>query len=146
MGAKSLRLERWRWLPPRFAAPPLVVNIPEFRMHAGDPGQRWSMKVVVGKAYRHRTPVFAAEMKHVVFRPYWMVPPSIVKKELAPKIARMGFDHLEIPIDDPKTLDFKKCGEIIRNAGISSISCCGFSTNALNRARNAPAMAPSIKR
>ncbi len=82
-----LTLERWRWLPRRFEAPPIVVNIPEFRLHGGDPGQRWSMRVVVGKAYRHRTPVFAADMRYVVFRPYWNVPVQIQREELAPRIA-----------------------------------------------------------
>jgi len=55
----------------------------------------------------------------------WTAPLTTEELEvLAPKIAKMGFNHLEIPIDDPKTLDFKKCAEIITKAGISSISCC----------------------
>lgn len=45
-------------------------------------------------------------------------------EDLAPKIAKMGFDHIEIPIDDPKTLDFKKVGGIVKKAGINSISFC----------------------
>lgn len=55
----------------------------------------------------------------------WTAPLTTEELEvLAPKIAKMGFNHIEIPIDDPKTLDFKKCAEIIKKAGISSISCC----------------------
>jgi D-psicose/D-tagatose/L-ribulose 3-epimerase len=55
----------------------------------------------------------------------WTAPLTTEELEvLAPKIAKMGFNHIEIPIDDPKTLDFMKCGEIIKKAGISSISCC----------------------
>lgn len=55
----------------------------------------------------------------------WTAPLTTEELEvLAPKIAKMGFDHIEIPIDDPKTLDFKKCREIIQKAGISSISVC----------------------
>ena len=55
----------------------------------------------------------------------WTAPLTTEELEvLAPKIAKMGFDHIEIPMDDPKTLDFKKCGEIIKKAGISSISFC----------------------
>ncbi len=80
----ALTIERWRWLPRRFAAPPLVVNIPEFHLHAADPAHRLLMKVVVGRAYRHRTPVFAAEMTHVIFRPFWNVPLSIQREELVP--------------------------------------------------------------
>ena len=55
----------------------------------------------------------------------WTAPLTTEELEvLAPKIASMGFDHIEIPMDDPKTLDFKKCGEIIKQAGISSVSFC----------------------
>jgi D-psicose/D-tagatose/L-ribulose 3-epimerase len=55
----------------------------------------------------------------------WTAPLTTDELEvLAPKIAKMGFNHIEIPIDDPKTLDFKKCLEIITKAGITSISCC----------------------
>jgi len=55
----------------------------------------------------------------------WTAPITLAELEvLAPKIAAMGCDHIEIPIDDPKTLDFKKLGEIINQAGIFSISFC----------------------
>ena len=46
------------------------------------------MKVVVGKAYRHKTPVFSSEMTHLIFRPYWDVPLSIQRAELVPKIVK----------------------------------------------------------
>jgi len=90
----ELALERWRWLwrwlPPHFSEPPIVVNIPEFKLRAFDDGYRpvLTMKVVVGKAYRHRTPVFAQDMKYVIFRPYWDVPPSIQRGELVPEIEK----------------------------------------------------------
>jgi D-psicose/D-tagatose/L-ribulose 3-epimerase len=55
----------------------------------------------------------------------WTAPLTTEELEvLMPKIAGWGFDHIEIPIDDPKDFDFKKCGEIVRKAGISSISFC----------------------
>ena len=46
------------------------------------------MNVVVGRAYRTQTPVFAKDMRYVIFRPYWNVPLSIQRGELTPKIAR----------------------------------------------------------
>jgi murein L,D-transpeptidase YcbB/YkuD len=66
----QLTLERWRWLPHQFQRPPIIVNIPEFRLRAVDEQYHWVlfMKVVVGRAYRHRTPVFAANIKSVIFR------------------------------------------------------------------------------
>ena len=86
----QLTLERWRWGPLSFARPPIVVNIPEYRLRALD--NRYEpeleMKVVVGGAYRRQTPVFTNDMTHVIFRPYWNVPLSIQRAELVPKIVK----------------------------------------------------------
>lgn len=91
----ELTLERWRWLPHQFDRPPIIVNIPEFRLHAiaEDHRQVLTMKVVVGKAYGHKTPVFATKMDSVLFRPYWNVPYSIQRKEIVPDI-RKNWDYL----------------------------------------------------
>lgn len=86
----QLTLERLRWLPHQFHPSPIVVNIPEFRLRAVDEQYHWIlfMKVVVGRAYGHQTPVFASNIKAVVFRPYWNVPLSIVRAELLPHIEK----------------------------------------------------------
>ncbi|HWB87203.1 MAG TPA: L,D-transpeptidase family protein [Bryobacteraceae bacterium] len=86
----QLTLERWRWVPHSFPHPPIVVNIPEFRLRAlnGNYASELDMKVVVGGAYRHQTPIFEAEMKYLIFRPYWEVPRSILRAELLPKIEK----------------------------------------------------------
>ncbi len=85
-----LSMERWRWAPASFDAPPIVVNIPEFRLRAydGNLSVGLTMPVVVGKSYPGRkTPVFAGSMTYLVFRPYWNVPPSIARAEIRPKMA-----------------------------------------------------------
>ncbi len=86
----QLTLDRWRWMPHQFDRPPIVVNIPEFRLHVvNDEYQTGlSMKVVVGKAYQHKTPVFANQIKSVIFRPYWNVPFSIQRAEILPHIQK----------------------------------------------------------
>jgi len=86
----QLTLERWRWLPHQFDRPPIIVNIPEFRLHANNDSYQWafSTKVVVGKSYRHKTPVLASQLKYVIFRPYWNVPLSIQRQELLPDIEK----------------------------------------------------------
>jgi L,D-transpeptidase YcbB len=82
-------LERYRWLPPDFPQPPILVNIPEFRLRTLRRSASYlSMNVVVGKAFRTQTPVFADEMRYVIFRPYWNVPTSIARNELWPKADR----------------------------------------------------------
>ena len=37
------------------------------------------MRVIVGKAMRTQTPVFTRDMTYIVLRPYWNVPPSILR-------------------------------------------------------------------
>lgn len=86
----QLALERWRWLPHESAQPPIMVNIPEFGLHAYNAELQWalSMKVVVGKAYRRQTPMFDGDLKLVIFRPPWNAPLSIQRSELVPKIQK----------------------------------------------------------
>lgn len=90
-----LTLERWRWVPAQFAHPPIIVNIPEFilRCWNAQDHNELQMRVVVGKAFHHKTPVFAALMRYVIFRPYWNVPPNIQQAEMVPKI-RKDADYL----------------------------------------------------
>ncbi len=94
-------LERWRWLPNNYVNAPLMVNLPEFvlRGYQGEgPGHTldFTMKVVDGKALgEHDTPVFVRDMKYLIFRPYWTVPMSIIKKELTAHIEKSGVGYLK---------------------------------------------------
>ncbi len=90
-------LERWRWLPNEYVNAPLMVNLPEFVLRGYNPNHTldFTMKVVVGKVVGdHDTPVFAHEMKYLIFRPYWNVPTSIIKKELSGHIEKSGVGYL----------------------------------------------------
>lgn len=101
----DLTLERWRWLP-AFRTPPIIVNIPQFRLFAfrtttDRAAEILQMDVIVGRTFpRARTPVFVADMTSVLFRPYWDVPRSIALREELPKMrAHAGYlaaQHLEI--------------------------------------------------
>jgi L,D-transpeptidase YcbB len=86
----QLTLERWRWLPSEFSAPPIIVNIPDFRLRALDENNHVAleMRVVVGKAMQTQTPVFSRDMTFVVLRPYWNVPPGIFRRSTLPAIKR----------------------------------------------------------
>jgi len=83
----ELTLERWRWVPP-LQPPTLIVNIPAFRLFlirapVDDEADMLRMNVIVGRQYPQlHTPVFTADMTAVLFRPYWDVPPNIVRHEL----------------------------------------------------------------
>ena len=69
---------------------PIVRQYPEFRLRAFDSGGNpvLTMNVIVGKAFRHKTPVFEKDMKFVVLRPYWNVPPGIQRAEIVPAVQK----------------------------------------------------------
>jgi murein L,D-transpeptidase YcbB/YkuD len=84
----ALNLERWRWMPADLGERHLLVNIPEYRLEVWERGQvPVSMRVVVGKKDTP-TPIFADDMTHIVFAPYWNVPPEIAKNETVPSALR----------------------------------------------------------
>ncbi len=83
-----VNLERARWVFDNLEDDFVIVNIAGFRAYLyRDRKPVWSTRVVVGKTY-HKTPVFRAEMKYVVFNPTWTVPYSIATKEMLPAIRR----------------------------------------------------------
>lgn len=89
----ELAMERLRWLPQRSGRPLIAINIPMFRLWAWDAdaaeaSPALAMNVIVGRAMRTQTPVFADEMTHLIFRPYWNVPRSILQNEVLPAIER----------------------------------------------------------
>lgn len=86
----KLTLERWRWVPHSFPQPPVVVNLPEYRLRAmnADGTVAFYKNVIIGKAYGHKSPVFEKEIQYVVFRPYWDVTPSIQRNEIVPHIQK----------------------------------------------------------
>lgn len=87
----EIAIERLRWLPSKPAGRFLVVNIPEFKLLAFDPvqvGERplLEMPVIVGRAEKTPTPIFAGDVAYLDFSPYWNVPRSIAVKEMLPKL------------------------------------------------------------
>ena len=83
-----INMERMRWMPSRPSGDLFLVNIPEFVLHAYDGKKKvWDMNVVVGKE-GHNTMMFTGDLNQVVFSPYWNVPPSIVRKEILPALAK----------------------------------------------------------
>ena len=90
-------LERWRWLPDNFVKPRVLVNLPEFqvRTYNEDGSEAFKMKVVDGEAEgNHDTPMFVRTMRFLIFRPYWNLPTSIIKKELMKHIDSGGAGYL----------------------------------------------------
>ncbi|MEP6835009.1 MAG: L,D-transpeptidase family protein [Gemmatimonas sp.] len=101
----ELSLERWRWLPREYGAPPILVNLPAFRLYAfnsnsDDEKDLLSMDVAIGGSFDKKTPIFSDTLRTVVFSPYWDVPISISTKEIIPKarkdIGYLAKNHYEI--------------------------------------------------
>jgi L,D-transpeptidase YcbB len=89
----ELALERLRWLPHLDGERLVAINSPMFRLWAWDSipatGEPlFGMDVIVGRALRTQTPVFVEQLREVIFRPYWNVPPSIARHEILPRLAR----------------------------------------------------------
>jgi len=89
----ALTMERLRWTPLTEGPRVIVVNIPEFMLHAyeyvdGKLDIKLEMKVIVGKALDTRTPLFREDMRYIEFSPYWNVPPSIARGEVVPRLRR----------------------------------------------------------
>jgi murein L,D-transpeptidase YcbB/YkuD len=88
----ALAMERLRWTPAPHAARAIVVNLPQFALHAYDGHLRRAleMPVVVGAAApaRKRTPLFAADLRYLEFSPFWDIPRSIVEHDLGPRLRR----------------------------------------------------------
>jgi L,D-transpeptidase YcbB len=83
-----MALERFRWLPYEFKQPPIVVNIPEFRLYGFKEGNElaFTMNVNVGDQYDFQTPIFENYIRYIVFRPYWYPPPGILRSEILPPL------------------------------------------------------------
>jgi L,D-transpeptidase YcbB len=82
-------MERWRWLPRNLGAAYVMVNIPDYTLTVVDDGKSvWSTRIVVGQPGKHATPLLAETMKYITFNPTWNVPPSIIRNEYLPALAR----------------------------------------------------------
>lgn len=91
-------MERWRWMPRDLGEERIEVNIPDYEAAVIENGAvALRTRVVVGKE-ETPTPIFSNTMKFLIVNPYWNVPPSIIRKEMLPRLAsdpnyfsRMGY-------------------------------------------------------
>ena len=102
----ELALERIRWLPALDTGPFVVVNVPSFQLYGfetlpPDGAPALTMNVVVGRAEVGReTPLFERNMQYIIFRPYWVIPRSILGREILPAVRRnpgyLGRNDIEV--------------------------------------------------
>jgi murein L,D-transpeptidase YcbB/YkuD len=82
-------MERWRWMPDDLGATYVMVNIPDYTLKVVQGGKTvWTTKIVVGKPGAQATPLLTETMKYITVNPTWNVPPSIIRNEYLPALAR----------------------------------------------------------
>jgi murein L,D-transpeptidase YcbB/YkuD len=82
-------MERWRWMPHDLGSTYVMVNIPDYTLKVVQDGKTvWTTRIVVGKPGEHATPLLTETMKYITVNPTWNVPPSIIRNEYLPALAR----------------------------------------------------------
>jgi murein L,D-transpeptidase YcbB/YkuD len=83
----AINLERLRWLPRDMPADRLVVDstISQLQLFHDD-RPVFTTRVVVGE-FDKQTPELQSIVKYILFNPPWNIPPSIVRKEIMPKLS-----------------------------------------------------------
>lgn len=107
-----LTMERWRILPQDMGSKFVLVNIANYHLYAVDNNRdSVSMRIVVGKP-KWNTPIFSEQMTHIVINPYWNIPPSIFRDDIAPLIksdpdymADRNIQALGLNMEQPETTD-----------------------------------------
>ncbi|MDY5004976.1 MAG: L,D-transpeptidase family protein [Prevotella sp.] len=98
-----VNMERLRWRFSKYADTGnrfVVVNIPAYHLYAYGPASILDMKVGVG-SMKTKTPMLASEFEYMQVNPVWVIPSSILKKEVAHRagdsayFARNKYDIIE---------------------------------------------------
>ena len=117
-----VNLDRARWLLHNIPPEMLLVDIAGFKVTYFKASQPiWRSRVQVGMAYR-TTPIFKSEVNYITLNPTWTVPPTILRKDVLPKV-REDVSYLRERnirvLDssgkevDPATVDWNKPGNVI---------------------------------
>lgn len=110
-----VNMERARWLLYKLQGTFVIVDIAGYKVAYYRDGKAiWRSRVQVGKPFRS-TPVFQSEITYITFNPTWTVPPTILTKDVLPKILKDPHyleSHLIRAIDregvvvNPSTVDW----------------------------------------
>jgi len=108
-------MDRWRWMPEALGETYVWLNIPEFMLHVVKDGETvQSEKAVVGKP-NNPTPVLSADMTEIIFNPERVVPLSVIRRDVLPKLRKSGglFGVGAAPILEQYQLTVKNRGRAI---------------------------------
>lgn len=89
----AVNMQRWADLSGKLGDRFIIVNIPDFHMYLFDHNQNvLTLRAIVGKPDL-QTPQLASKITRIVFNPYWNIPKTIAKNDIAQKV-----------LDDPNYL------------------------------------------
>jgi murein L,D-transpeptidase YcbB/YkuD len=116
-----VNLDRARWLLHNIPPEMLLVDVAGFKITYFKASQPiWRSRVQVGMAYR-TSPIFKSEVNYITLNPTWTVPPTILRKDVLPKVRKdINYlrEHNIRVLDssgkqlDPATIDWYKPGNI----------------------------------
>lgn len=90
----ALNMERLRWMKQKFPQPYIWVDVPKMEVdYVEDDKVQFNMRVVVGRPGRPTT-MLVSPLANIVFNPTWTVPPTIMKEDVIPGVARRGGSYL----------------------------------------------------
>lgn len=83
-----VNLDRARWLLHNIPEDMLLVDVAGFKVtYFKGSLPIWNSRVQVGMAYR-TSPIFKSEINYITLNPTWTVPPTILRKDVLPKIRK----------------------------------------------------------
>lgn len=83
-----VNLDRARWLLHNIPTDMVLVDVAGFKITYVKGGiPIWRSRVQVGMAYR-TSPIFKSEINYITLNPTWTVPPTILRKDVLPKIRK----------------------------------------------------------
>ena len=111
-------MERWRWMPRDLGTTYVMVNIPDYTLKVVQRRQDWSWttRIVVGKPGSQATPLLTETMKYITVNPTWNVPPSIIRNEYLPALARDPNALARIGLQDRAATATARSASISRRA------------------------------
>lgn len=108
-----LSMERLRWPVKEYKGKYLLVNIPEFKLRLiEDNTTNLEMKVCVGEAGGHETPILSGMIDRMQVNPVWNIPESIASTEILSSLQKDAY-YL-----DSKNMVAYKNGELIEASNV----------------------------
>jgi len=86
----NMERRRWRTSHPRQGGKYVIVNVPSYHLTACSPDTSFVLKIGCG-ALKTKTPLLTSAINRIDLNPNWIIPMSIVKKDIAPHAGNASY-------------------------------------------------------